>query len=187
MLKNKILRPFIYWLYKKVKFPGIQIEGDPRRVTIGVNSVISNTALLSVKYGGCINIGNDCEIHHGVVLASYGGDIEVGNDCSFNPYCVVYGHGGLHIGNDVRVATQTVIVPANHNFIDKSKCIKEQGLTRQGIVIGNDVWIGAGVKILDGTKISNGAVVAAGAVVNKNIGAYEVHGGVPNKMITKRV
>jgi acetyltransferase-like isoleucine patch superfamily enzyme len=180
------IRSIAYWIYRRYKFPGITIEGDPRKVTIGNNTVIHKGAILNVKHGGSITVGSDCEIHHGVFLASYGGEIRLGNNCSLNPYCVVYGHGGLYIGNHVRVATQTVIVPANHVFMDASKLIGEQGLTRQGITIGNDVWIGAGVKVLDGITIAEGAVIAAGTVVNKSIETYEVHAGVPNKTITKR-
>ncbi len=186
MLIKKLFRPIAFWLYKKVKYPGVIIEGDPRRVKIGSGTVISNRAILSVKHGGSITIADNCEVHIGVYLATYGGNIVIGNDCSFNPYCIVYGHGGLQVGNHVRVATQSVIVPANHVFMDASKRIGEQGLTKEGIYIGNDVWIGAGVKILDGVTIANGAVIAAGSVVNKSINDFEVHAGVPNKKITKR-
>ncbi|MVL38233.1 antibiotic acetyltransferase, partial [Staphylococcus aureus] len=52
--------------------------------------------------------------------------------------------------------------------------------------IKNDVWIGANVIIMDGLTINTGAVIAAGSVVTKNVGAYEVVGGVPAKVIKKR-
>ena len=48
------------------------------------------------------------------------------------------------------------------------------------------MWIGANVIIMDGLTINTGAVIAAGSVVTKNIGAYEVVGGVPAKVIKKR-
>ena len=54
------------------------------------------------------------------------------------------------------------------------------------IVIGNDVWIGAGAIIMDGVTIGDGAVVAAGAVVTKDINPYEIVGGIPAKLIRKR-
>lgn len=53
-------------------------------------------------------------------------------------------------------------------------------------VIGNDVWIGADVLIKNGVTIGNGAVVAARAVVTKDIGPYEVWGGVPARLIKYR-
>ena len=54
------------------------------------------------------------------------------------------------------------------------------------IHIGHDVWIGHGATLLPGVTIGNGAVVGAGAVVSKDVPAYEIHGGVPAKLIKHR-
>ncbi len=56
----------------------------------------------------------------------------------------------------------------------------------QPVVIGNDVWIGANVIILPGVHIGDGAVLAAGAVVVKDVGNYEIVGGIPAKRIKLR-
>jgi len=53
-------------------------------------------------------------------------------------------------------------------------------------VIGNDVWIGAEAMIMPGIKIADGAVVGARSLVTKNIGAYEIWGGNPARLIKKR-
>lgn len=54
------------------------------------------------------------------------------------------------------------------------------------VVLGNDVWIGAGAVLLGGVTIGDGAVVAAGSVVNKDLEPYGVYGGCPAKLIKKR-
>ena len=54
------------------------------------------------------------------------------------------------------------------------------------ILIGNDVWIGAGAIVLDGVKIGDGAIVAAGTVVTKDVPPYSIVGGVPAKIIKFR-
>ena len=46
--------------------------------------------------------------------------------------------------------------------------------------------IGSRVTILPGVHIHKGAVVASGAVVTKDVGEYEVVGGVPAKLIRMR-
>ena len=120
------------------------------------------------------------------MLLSYGGKIELGNDVTVNPYSILYGHGGLKIGNGVRIAAHCVLIPSNHNFSDSEMPIFEQGETSKGIVIGNDVWLGAGVRVLDGVQIADGCVVAAGAVLTKSTEAFGIYAGVPAKKISSR-
>ena len=59
----------------------------------------------------------------------------------------------------------------------------EQGITAEGIVVEDDVWIGAGAIITDGVRIGKGAVVAAGAVVTKDVPAHTVVGGIPARVL----
>ncbi|MEJ8311582.1 acyltransferase [Agrobacterium larrymoorei] len=135
---------------------------------------------------GSIVIGPRTTIDKGVILRTYGGKISVGPDCSLNPYVILYGHGGLKIGRGVRIAAQTVIIPANHTYSDPSTYIFEQGETRQGIVIQDNVWLGTGVRVLDGTTIGEGSVVGAGSVVTKNLQKGGVFVGVPARKIASR-
>jgi len=86
----------------------------------------------------------------------------------------------------VRVAAGTIIIPANHGFHDRSKKICEQPISAKGITIGNDCWIGAGVRILDGVTIEDGCVIGAGSVVTKSVGPYTVIAGNPARVIKNR-
>jgi chloramphenicol O-acetyltransferase type B len=54
------------------------------------------------------------------------------------------------------------------------------------VVIGNDVWIGAGAIIMSGVAIGDGAVVAARAVVTKDVAPYAMVAGNPARAIRKR-
>ena len=66
-----------------------------------------------------------------------------------NPFTIIYGHGGVRIGDGVRIAAHTIIIPANHNPAN-SEPLYESGTNAQGIEIGPNVWVGSGVRILDG-------------------------------------
>lgn len=115
-----------------------------------------------------------------------GGNITIGDNCTINPYTIVYGQGNCFIGNDVRIAAHCVIVPANHIFDDCSVPIWRQGLSKKGIRIEDDVWIGAGVKVLDGVVIRKGCVIGANSVVTKSTEEYGVYVGTPAKLLSYR-
>lgn len=135
---------------------------------------------------GDIEIGDDTIIHNYAVLDTYGGKIKLGSRCSVNPFSVLYGHGGLSIGNYVRIAAHTVIVPFDHIFDSVEIPIGDQGRSTLGIKIDGDVWIGANVTVTDGVTIGQGCVVGAGSVVVKDIPEFSVAAGVPAKVIKKR-
>jgi acetyltransferase-like isoleucine patch superfamily enzyme len=99
----------------------------------------------------------------------------------------LYGTGGIRVGNYVRIAAHNVIVASSHQYGSTEIPIKQQGFSAKGIVIEDDVWIGAGCRILDGVRIGRGAIIAAGAVITKDVEPFDIVGGVPAKVIRNRV
>jgi acetyltransferase-like isoleucine patch superfamily enzyme len=60
------------------------------------------------------------------------------------------------------------------------------GVTKKGIQIDDNVWIGAGVRILDGVRIGKNTIIGAGSVVNRSLPANATAVGVPAKAIKLR-
>ncbi|MDH4083364.1 MAG: acyltransferase [Nitrospira sp.] len=167
---------------------GVEVIGVASRILLGQNvSIGDGVRLVCSDQTAEIIIGDGTVIQSRAILETGpGGRIELGKMNSVNPYCVLYGHGGLTTGDYVRIAAHTVIIPASHVFEDPDRPIARQGLTKQGIRIGRDVWIACGCRILDGVEIGDGSVIAAGAVVNRNVVPFAVVGGVPAKVIKMR-
>lgn len=156
-------------------------------IVLGAGSIIRPGARIRVKDGGSIVIGKECEFLRGAIIETYGGNIQIGSHVSVNYYSILYGHGGLTIGDDVRIAAHVVIIPANHGIAEQ-ELVRRQPLTKHGVTIGRDVWIGTGARILDGVTMPDGCVIAAGAVVTPSLDMEPngIYGGVPAQKISAR-
>ncbi|HEX9707026.1 MAG TPA: acyltransferase [Steroidobacteraceae bacterium] len=168
---------------RRLRF-AIRFLGRP--VKIHPSSWVSSRTVIRVCSGGSITIGRNCEIHPLAMLMTHGGDIRIGDDCSVNPLSIVYGHGGVRIGNGVRIAAHTVIIPANHTPSTGERPLHRAPITARGIDIEDNVWIGAGARILDGVRIGKNAVIGAGSVVTRSVPANATVAGVPARVIRQR-
>jgi acetyltransferase-like isoleucine patch superfamily enzyme len=119
------------------------------------------------------------------MILTYGGDVLIGDDCSLNPFAIVYGAGGVRIGNGVRIAAHTVIIPANHRSGSDDVPLHMAGIVAQGITIADHVWLGSGCRILDGVRIGTNAVVGAGSVVTRSVADNVTVVGVPARPIRR--
>lgn len=182
-MKSSNLRAWLSWQAKKLNLALLRRGAG---VQIGKSVDIHYTVSADTSSGGTITIGNCCQLERGVVLASAGGHITLGERVFVGPYCVLYGHGGLTVGQNTMIAAQTVVIPANHTFACHNIPIWKQPQTAQGVAIGQDCWIAAGVRILDGVIIGDGCVIGAGAVVTKSLPAMSIAVGVPARVIKRR-
>ncbi len=138
---------------------------------------------------GGVQIGDHTLVMHGSILHVYNfrglphAGIRIGRDSLIGEYNVIRGQGGVRIGDRVYTSPHVQIVAVNHVYADPARPFTEQGITAQGIVVEDDVWIGSGTIILDGVRVGQGAVIAAGAVVSRDVPAHTVVGGVPAKVI----
>lgn len=138
-----------------------------------------------------ISIGDETLVMHGAVLHVYNfrdiphSRIRIGRNSLIGEYSIIRGQGGVEIGDRVYTSPYTQVIAVNHVYADPSRPFTEQGITAEGIVIEDDVWLGAGAIITDGVRVGRGAVVAAGAVVTKDVPPHTVVGGVPAQVIKR--
>jgi acetyltransferase-like isoleucine patch superfamily enzyme len=138
-----------------------------------------------------IHIGARSLVMHGSVLHVYNfrnlpqAGIWIGEDSLIGEYNVIRGQGGVRIGQRVYTSPMVQIIAVNHVFDDPARPFIDQGITAEGIIIEDDVWIGSGAVITDGIRIGRGAVVAAGAVVTRDVEPHTVVGGVPARVLRR--
>lgn len=139
-----------------------------------------------IYIGDNVVIGRNTRIESTGSLASIGHGVRIGARTTFGSDCYFGAAGGIEIGEDVVAGQLIRFHSENHNYIDLTKLIKDQGVTHKGIKIGNNCWIGAGVVFLDGAKLGDGCVVGANAVVTKEFPDNSVIGGIPAKILKNR-
>jgi len=152
----------------------------------GKNCKISDTAFIGYKeHGGEIILGNHVTINDNCMIRTCTGIIRIGNNSSIGYSCIFHGKGNITIGNYVLISPFVQIYAQNHG-IAKNKIISLQEQTSFGIVIEDDVWIGAGSIIVDNIRISKGSVIGAGSILTTNTNNYEIWAGNPAKKIGER-
>lgn len=177
-----------------IKMDGWAAIENTVRIRFASNIRLSNgvyldqhTYLHACKNG--IYIGENSIVMHGSILHVYNfrnmpqSSIKIGKDCLIGEYSVIRGQGGVTIGDRVYTSPFTQILAVNHVINDPKVPIIDQGITAEGIVIEDDVWIGSGAIITDGIRIGHGSVIAAGAVVTSDIPPNVIAAGVPAKVI----
>lgn len=140
--------------------------------------------------GTRIEIGAHTQIYDYVVIRAVGGagDIVIGEHCYLNPHCVLYSGSGIRFGNYVLVGPGCAVVPANHAYGRTDLEIRRQGFapSKGGVVVEDDVWIGANCVLLDGTHVESGAVIGAGSVVSGRVTGRSLWGGNPCRLVRPR-
>ncbi len=116
------------------------------------------------------------------------GDLIIGERSVINSGCVLYTGNGIRIGNDVAIAANCTFAPVNHAYKDRNRLIKEQGFlpNKGGILIEDDVWVGANCVLLDGAILRKGCVVGAGSIVRGELTENMVYAGQPLRIIGTR-
>jgi acetyltransferase-like isoleucine patch superfamily enzyme len=170
---------------------GVRLR-SANRIRLGRNASLHDHVFLDGLCKEGITIGNNFTLREESVIESTGVlsapgiGLEIGNNVGISQHVFIGVRGKISIGDNVIIGPYAKIYAANHNFDRLDRPIREQGESRQGIVIGDDCWIGAGSTILDGVNIGNGCVVAAGSVVTTNVPDYSVVGGIPAKLLKIR-
>lgn len=116
------------------------------------------------------------------------GDVVIGANSVVNSGTVIYSGNGVRIGKNVLIASNCSLAPVNHQYAAREASIRSQRFrpSKGGIVIADDVWVGAGTVMLDGAVVGTGAVIGAASLVRGQLEEYGVYAGNPLRKIGVR-
>lgn len=169
-------------------------------VTYGNHCVIHGNFSLRVNRGATVSIGNNfCFIcgralnplsrnSGGVIKLNAGAFLSIGEHVGISS-SVIWVHHSIHIGDYVKIGANTILMDSDcHslNYLERRNHEADmKGKKNSGIVIGNDVLIGANCIILKGVSIGERSIIGAGSVVTKDIPADCIAAGNPCRVIRK--
>ena len=160
----------------------------PHKIRIGAGVVADDAVVLDAK--GTINhgidIGDQVFIGRNTIIYCQNGDISIGMGSNIGSNCQIFSSGKCSIGDNVLIAAYVYVIGGGHDYEQDDTPVIDQERSAKGIVIGDGVWIGAGVKILDGVSVGRDAILAAGSVVTKDVPDNAIVGGMPAKVIRMR-
>ncbi|MBB1372608.1 acyltransferase [Pseudoalteromonas sp. SR45-4] len=174
------------FLGKGVSFSGLNKISFGSFVTLGNYTFCSSLGESGIEFGDRVSIGDFSRVIVSTSFNNIGAGINIGNDVAIGEFSYIGGAGGVSIGSSCIIGQYFSVHSENHIFSNLHIEIREQGVTRRGILIGENCWVGSKVTVLDGSKVGNGCVIAAGAVVSGVFPDNVVIGGVPAKILKYR-
>jgi acetyltransferase-like isoleucine patch superfamily enzyme len=153
----------------------------------GTDVVIKRTAEFRLAKDAVLVVGDNCTIQDFSFfqLTLPSPKVYIGNNCVIGRHNIITAKNLIRIGNDVLIGSYVQIIDHGHAF-SKARPIRQQPASIGEVVIGDDVWIGAGAKVLMNVHIGRGAVIGANAVVVGDIPDYAIAVGAPARIVNYR-
>jgi acetyltransferase-like isoleucine patch superfamily enzyme len=154
----------------------------------GPATVVKHNADFWLSRNAILEVGANCTIldYAFFQLTMPNPKVYIGDNSVIGRHCMITAKNLIRIGSNVLMGAYVQVIDHNHGTA-AGVPIREQSAQIGEVIIGNDVWIGAGAKILANVHIGDGAIIGSNAVVTSDIPANAVAVGVPAKVIRQRV
>jgi len=148
----------------------------PHKIRIGDNTVIDDYSVLDAKgeANEGIVIGAKVFIGRHAILSCKEGSISIGDHSNISANCTILSETEVRLGNYCFLAGNCYLVAGGNHSFDKLDVpiMFQPSISKGGIRVGDDVWLGAGVIVLDGVTVGRGSVVGAGSVIPASLPEY---------------
>lgn len=179
-IENIFQRFYSVWLSQEFKSSGkgasfgfpLFIRGG-RYISIGQNVCVGRRGVLAAwdRYMGKM-------FSPEIVLME---GVSIGEDCHITAICRIEIHENVLIGKKVTITDNS------HGRVDEESLKipprDRELVTKGGVIIEKNVWIGDKVTILPGVTVGQSSIIGANSVVTKDVPPFTVVAGCPGTVI----
>jgi acetyltransferase-like isoleucine patch superfamily enzyme len=175
-----------YHLVRYWRFLVLRLR-HPHVVTEGMVYLGRGVELSARKGYGRIVLGRWVHLGDGNRLRAHEGTLRIGDKTVLGRENTLNCYLDLEVGPRCIVADWVYMCDFDHRTDDVHRPIKDQGIVKGPVRIGDDVWVGVKASVLRGTDVGRGSVLAAHTVVRDEVPPFSVVAGVPGRVVRDRV
>jgi len=155
---------------------------------------LQTDGLAFVGPGVKFEIGRDATVHlgrwswigHGCKIRAHEGEVRIGAKTVLGQECTISSFQHVSIGRECIVADRVMLIDFDHGVVEVERPVREQGIYKRDVRVGNNVWVGYGACFLRGVTVGDNTVVGTYAVVNRDVPDNAVVAGVPARILRMR-
>jgi acetyltransferase-like isoleucine patch superfamily enzyme len=178
MLNTRYARLALRLAWLKLRWRG-------RLVTDGF-AFVGPGVTLEIGKGAKLHLGRWSWIGHGTKIRAHEGEVRIGAKTVLGQECTISSFQHVSIGRECILADRVMLIDFDHGVVEVERPIREQGIYKRDVRVGNNVWMGYGVCVLRGVTIGDNAIVGTSTVVTKDVPDDAVVGGVPARVLRMR-
>jgi acetyltransferase-like isoleucine patch superfamily enzyme len=142
--------------------------------------------VLQIGPEASIELGRWSWYGHGTKIRCHEGTVSIGAKTVMGQECTISAFQHVSIGRECVIADRVMLIDFDHGMVEVERPVREQGIYKRDVRVGNNVWIGYGACILRGVTVGDNAVIGTSAVVTHDVPANAVVAGVPARIIRMR-
>jgi acetyltransferase-like isoleucine patch superfamily enzyme len=133
-----------------------------------------------------VHLGRWSWIGHGTKIRAHEGEVRIGAKSVLGQECTISAFQHVSIGRECIVADRVMLIDFDHGVVETERPVREQGIYKRDVHVGNNVWVGYGACFLRGVTVGDNSVVGTYTVVNRDVPADAVVAGVPVHVLRMR-
>ena len=185
MRRNRMLSPnYLRLLAGLVRRRWLTRYG--RRLRSDGIAFVASDVVIQIGERGHVELGRWSWLGHGTKVRCHEGVVSIGAKTVMGQECTISAYQHVSIGRECVIADRVMLIDFDHGMVEVDRPIRQQGIYKRDVRVGNNVWIGYGACILRGVTVGDNAVIGTNAVVTDDVPSNAVVGGVPARVIRMR-